>query len=58
MEGLFRLVAESFARHGLDVAPANDVQPAESAAPMLETPLTIALPEHNYRQRANSDPVP
>lgn len=58
MEGLFRLVAESFARHGIEVSSATDVQPAESPTPALEAPLSIALPEHNFRQSAKSDPAP
>jgi hypothetical protein len=58
MEGLFRIVAESFARHGIEVAPAIDVQPAESVKPVPEAPLTIAFPEHNYRQSSKLDPVP
>jgi len=58
MEGLFRLVAESFARHGLEAIPAGDVQPAESAQPFTEAPLTSVFPEHNYRPSAKPDPVP
>ena len=58
MEGLFRLVAESFARHGLDTLPANDVPPAEPAPPFAEAPPIAVIPEHNYRQAAKSSLVP
>lgn len=53
MEGLFELVAASFARHGIEcpagdsqLARPNSVQAVRPAEPTLPT----ALPEHNYRK--------
>jgi len=48
MEGLIQLVAESFARHGIE-CPAVEPQPVESVRP-AEAPIPAVLPEHNYRQ--------
>jgi hypothetical protein len=48
MEGLFQLVAESFARHGIE-CPTVDPQKVESHPP-AEAPNPAVLAEHNYRQ--------
>lgn len=57
MEGLMQLVAESFARHGIDVSPASDLKPAEPTRALADTVLPAALPEHNYRKiQANLAP--
>jgi hypothetical protein len=56
MEGLFELVAASFARHGIE-CPAGDSQlvwgrvtsPVQAVRP-AEPTLPTALPEHNYRK--------
>ena len=59
MEGLMQLVAESFARHGIDVSPASDPKPADPTTRALaETVLPAALPEHNYRKGSTPDPTP
>ena len=50
MEGLMQLVAESFARHGIDVSPTSDLKPAEPTRVLADTVLPAALPEHNYRK--------
>jgi hypothetical protein len=48
MESLIQLVAESFARHGIECP--------KTALPMFESPLPVeapqpaALPEHNFRK--------
>ena len=61
MEGLIRLVAESFVRHGLDVEPAADRQagshPGEAIFRPTQTPATGALPEHNYRKKLETAPA-
>lgn len=57
MEGLFRLVAESFVRHGLEVGPVAGPQPSEPNGRLTETPLPEALPEHNYRKKLEGDPA-
>lgn len=48
MEGLFQLVAESFARHGIERLPAEP-KPA-APRPPAEAPLPAIIAEHNYRQ--------
>ena len=47
MESLIQLVAESFARHGIECPPS--LRPVESHSP-AEAPSPAMLPEHNYRQ--------
>jgi hypothetical protein len=56
MEGLIQLVAESFARHGLE-CPTVDPQTVESVRP-AEAPLPAALPLHNYRKGSEADLAP
>ena len=46
MEGLIQLVAESFARHGIE-CPTAERQTPESNPP-VEAPAVLT--EHNYRQ--------
>ncbi len=48
MEGLIQLVAESFARHGIECPPVEPKQ-VESRPP-AEAPVPAKLTEHNYRQ--------
>ena len=48
MEGLIQLVAESFARHGIE-CPTVDQQTAESVRP-AEAPIPAILAEHHYRE--------
>jgi len=48
MEDLIQLVAESFARHGIE-CPTTALPMLESPAP-AESALPAALPEHNYRK--------
>jgi hypothetical protein len=48
MDGLIQLVAESFARHGIE-CPTVEPKTAESLPP-AEAPLPAKLAEHNYRQ--------
>jgi len=48
MEGLIQLVAESFARHGIE-CPTVEPQTVESVRP-TEAPIAAVLPEHNYRK--------
>jgi hypothetical protein len=63
MEGLIRLVAESFVRHGLEVEPVADLQgnlqvgsrTGEPSARPTSAPPTKALPEHNYRKMLEVD---
>jgi hypothetical protein len=59
MEGLIRLVVESFVRHGLEVEPVADLQlssPAsEPSARPTSAPPTEALLEHNYRKMLEAD---
>ncbi len=55
MEGLIQLVAESFARHGIQ-CPTGEPQTAELTRP-AET-LSTELPEHNFRKRTEADLVP
>jgi hypothetical protein len=43
MDELIQLVAESFARHGIECPTVESVRPAE-------TPIPAILPDHNYRQ--------
>ncbi len=48
MDGLIQLVAESFARHGIECPTAPSM--AVSLHP-AEAPLPAVLPEHNYGKR-------
>jgi len=65
MEGLIRLVSESFVRHGLEAEPVADQHvPVQVASPSGEpslrnfpAPPTEALPEHNYRRMLEAEPV-
>jgi len=61
MEGLIRLVAESFVRHGLDVEPAADRQPSshpvDATLRPTQAPASEALLEHNYRKKSETDPA-
>ena len=50
MESLIQLVADSFARHGIE-CPTVAMPMSESLLP-VESPLPTALPEHNFRQAA------
>ena len=52
MDGLIQLVAESFARHGIE-CPTVEPKAAESHPP-AEAPLPAKLAEHNYRQSKES----
>jgi hypothetical protein len=61
MEGLIQLVAESFARHGVE-CPGGTPQKGEPQIIELLRPvegsLPAVLPEHNYRKKAEVDPAP
>jgi hypothetical protein len=48
MESLIQLVAESFARHGIE-CPTAALPMSESPIPPA-APQPAALPEHNYRK--------
>jgi len=48
MDGLIQLVAESFARHGIE-CPTVEPKTVESR-PSAEAPVPAILAEHNYRQ--------
>ena len=48
MDSLIQLVAESFARHGIE-CPTVEPQTVESVRP-AEAPIPAVLAEHNYRQ--------
>ena len=51
MESLFQLVADSFARHGIESPapepPVSQVRPAEQTLP-------TELPDHNYRKKTEA----
>lgn len=58
MEHLIQLVADSFARHGLEALPANDRNLVEPGAkPALPQPLDF-LPQHNFGKSPVEDPAP
>lgn len=48
MESLIQLVAESFARHGIE-CPSTALPISESPVP-VQASLPATLPEHNYRK--------
>jgi len=48
MDDLIQLVAETFARHGIECSTVAS-QTVESVRP-VESPIPSLLPEHNYRQ--------
>jgi hypothetical protein len=52
MESLIQLVAESFARRGIE-CPTAAMPMSDSLVP-AEPPLPAALPEHNYRKTAEA----
>jgi hypothetical protein len=56
MEGLIQLVAESFARHGIE-CPTVEPQTGESVRPS-EAPVPAVLAEHNYRKSKEAILVP
>ena len=57
MESLIQLVADSFARHGLDPLPASGRQPVEpDPKPLPQSPET--LPQHNFLKGPAEDPAP
>ena len=56
MENLIQLVADAFARHGLEALPADDrnlVEPAKPAPQSLDS-----LPQHDFRKSPVGDPAP
>ena len=58
MESLIQLVAESFARHGIDSLPVSDYKPAETGPrPALPEGPEI-LPLHDFRKALVEDPAP
>lgn len=56
MEGLIQLVAESFARHGIE-CPTVEPKTIESHPP-AEAPISAKLTEHNYRQSKEPNLTP
>jgi hypothetical protein len=58
MEGLIRLVAECFLRHGLEVEPADGSLSSEPSPKLAEAALPQALPEHNYGKSSILDRAP
>ena len=56
MECLIQLVAETFARHGIE-CPTVASQTVESVRP-AEAPIPAVLPEHNYRPSKEAILVP
>lgn len=58
MENLIQLVADSFARHGLEALPADDRNLVEPGAkPALPQSLD-SLPQHDFRKSLAEDPAP
>jgi hypothetical protein len=58
MEVLIRLVADSFARHGIEALPVTGQQPSEPSQRLAVPQLLEVLPEHNYRKSPPPDPIP
>ncbi len=64
MESLIKLVAASFARHGIEcpadpqLAQPMSAQPAPAQAARPVEPAFSALPEHNYRKGPQTDLAP
>ena len=56
MEGLIQLVAESFARHGIE-CPTVEPKTVESSPP-TEAPVPAILAEHNYRKSKEANLAP
>lgn len=56
MDGLIQLVADSFARHGIE-CPTDETKTTESHPP-AEAPLPANIAEHNYRQSKAAIPAP
>lgn len=56
MEGLFELVAASFARHGIE-CPDGDSAAAQPTRPSEPVPLA-ALPEHGFRKKPEDEAAP
>ena len=60
MEGLMKIVAASFLRHGLE-GPGAEVAGKEPAAhsarkdASVSEPTLPALPEHNYRKQSEAE---
>lgn len=58
MENLIQLVADSFARHGLEALPATDRNQVEPGTkPALPQSLE-SLPQHDFRKSPSGDPSP
>ena len=62
MEGLFKIVAASLARHGIDcpegVSTAVLKRVTAPVAVPTPSPEPSALPEHSFRRKSESDPAP
>ncbi len=56
MEGLIQLVAESFARHGIE-CPTVEPQTVESLRP-AEAPIPAVLAERNYQKGPEANLAP
>ncbi len=52
MENLFQLVADSFARHGIESTAQEE--PATPAIRPAEPILPTELPDHNYRKKVEA----
>lgn len=58
MENLIQLVADSFARHGLEALPASDRNQVDPGTkPALPQSLD-SLPQHDFRKSLVEDPAP
>ena len=58
MDNLIQLVAESFARHGIDALPVSDEKPSTPGkAPILPQGPEV-LPRHDFRKSLVEDPAP
>ena len=57
MESLIQLVADSFARHGLEPLPVQDHEAVPQATkPLPQSPETLL--EHNFMKSPAEDPAP
>ena len=58
MENLIQLVAESFARHGLEALPADDRKLVEPGTKPALPQSPESLPQHSFGKSPAEDPAP
>ncbi len=58
MENLMQLVADSFARHGLEALPATDRNLVEPGTKPALLQSLDSLPQHDFRKSPAEDPAP